>query len=376
VNESWGAGVRALAADDHPRTVGPAGEVQRVGKVGDLAVGPLATVLIERRPPRVLGQLEDRSPDRLGQVIADREPDPAVAAPVQQRVRGAGRIAAHQDLDLFDVLGRDLLERGLGDRDLVGGGVGAGVARSQLAGQRLAGLIGVGQHRTKPEAALECARCAFLVGVRTDQRGIEIDRQPLGRADQLPRPLAGARMRRPQPTEPVRIASDRVDNPKRGRVRADRPEQRRLVTHRAQITQRIAAVGQHHRQIPNHPTGIMAATPPAQGAEPKRQRMRQPGLVGYLRQQRTTGMRHQPLSVRRHLYRETAPIAHHLQGEPPEPGSTSITTRRIPAQPDNTAPPPTGGAATSCTIRANADYRLGRWLSGKRVRWLVGAGVG
>jgi len=38
----------------------------------------------------VIGGLEDRGPYRLGQVIADREPDPPLAAPVGQLVAGAG----------------------------------------------------------------------------------------------------------------------------------------------------------------------------------------------------------------------------------------------------------------------------------------------
>ncbi len=48
-----------------------------------------------------------------------------------------------------------------------------------------------------------------------------------------------------------------------------------------------------------------------------RQRPRQPRLVGNLCQQRAARMRHQPLSIRRHFYREIAAIALHLQGGPP-----------------------------------------------------------
>ena len=46
-----------------------------------------------------------------------------------------------------------MLKRLLGDNDLVGGGAGADVAGAQFAGQRLAGLIRIGEHRVKPIAS-------------------------------------------------------------------------------------------------------------------------------------------------------------------------------------------------------------------------------
>jgi len=110
-------------------------------------------------------------------------------------VAGAGGVCAQQDLDVFDVLGGDLLERRLGDGDLVGGGARARVAGPKLAGQRLARLVEVGEQRMKAEAALEVARCALLVGVRTDQRRVDVDRRLLGRPCELPsaRPRVGVR---------------------------------------------------------------------------------------------------------------------------------------------------------------------------------------
>jgi hypothetical protein len=172
------ARVRALAPDDHPRTFGPAREIKVLGDLGDVAVWPLRSVLIDRANPAVIRDLQDPLADGLGQVIADREADGAVAAPVQQLVAGPGRVDAQQDLDALDVLDRDLLDRLLGHGDLIDRGVRAGVARSQLSGQRLAGLIGVGQHRMKAEAALEGPRRALLVGMAGQQRGIQIDVEP------------------------------------------------------------------------------------------------------------------------------------------------------------------------------------------------------
>src|SRR4051794_41094392 len=53
-------------------------------------------------------------------------------------------------------------------------------------------------------------------------------------------------------------------------------------------------------------------------------------------------------SVRRHCHRDRAPIALHLQGDPPEPGARAWTARNLPAQPDRTsAPTPVGALATA-----------------------------
>jgi hypothetical protein len=57
---------------------------------------------------------------------------------------------------------------------LIGGGVRAGISGPQLAAQRLTGLLRVGEHRVKPEAALERPRGTLLLGVADDQRGVEI----------------------------------------------------------------------------------------------------------------------------------------------------------------------------------------------------------
>ena len=105
----------------------------------------------------MLGQGADRLADRLGQIEADREADPPLAGPVEQLVGGAGRVAAQEDLDLLDAIGGDLLERRLGDRDLVRRGVGAGVAGPQDGGGGLARLVEVGEQGVKAEATLEVA---------------------------------------------------------------------------------------------------------------------------------------------------------------------------------------------------------------------------
>jgi hypothetical protein len=113
------AGVGALAADEHPRSGRPGRQVELVGDLADLSVGTLA---VDRRDPALIGDLKDRRADGLGQVIADREPDPCLPRPVQQLMAGARAVDPEQQLDRFDVLGGYLRDRLLGDHDLISGG--------------------------------------------------------------------------------------------------------------------------------------------------------------------------------------------------------------------------------------------------------------
>ncbi len=61
-------GVRALAAHDHPRTLRPAGQVELLGDLGDLPVGALGLVLVDRCDPGGIGRSEDRGAHLVGQV--------------------------------------------------------------------------------------------------------------------------------------------------------------------------------------------------------------------------------------------------------------------------------------------------------------------
>jgi hypothetical protein len=60
------AWVRALAADDHPGTRRPAGQVKSVGDLGDLPIQAFRSVLVQRAGPIPAGDLEDRGANRVG----------------------------------------------------------------------------------------------------------------------------------------------------------------------------------------------------------------------------------------------------------------------------------------------------------------------
>ena len=114
---------------------------------------------------------------------------------------------------------------------------------------------------------------------------------------------------------------DPIDHPKRGRVRRHRPEQRVLLANRAEVSDALAAIDQHHRQIADHSARVMTATPLLDHGQTGRQPLREPHFVSDLRDLGGPGVRDQPRSVRRHFYGYGASITHHLQGEPPSQGS-------------------------------------------------------
>jgi len=365
------AGVRALAPDDHPRALRPSCEINVLGDLCDLPVGALGVVLIHGSDPGVIGGLEDPGAHRVAQVIADRVADPPFVAPVQQLVRRPSRVDPEQQIDLFDVLDGDLLQSLLGDGDLVGGGVRARVAGSQLTGQRLAGLIRVGEQRVKAIAALERARRPVLLGMAGDQRRVQVDRQLARGAKELPRPCSRPGVCGPQPLQAGRVTRDLIDESERRRGRGNTPEQRRLITHRLQVREAVPAVGKHHRQVCDHAAGVVSAAPLAHPAQPDRQCPRQARLLSHTGQQRAARVRHQAVSVRRDFYGNPALIMRHPQGDPPESVLRSSTTRRIPAQADSSAAPTIGAAAASCTIRASDTGVISKYRGRDPERVLV-----
>ena len=76
---------------------------------------------------------------------------------------------------------------------------------------------------------------AFLLGMRVDQRRIDIDHDPLRPHPQTPRAIPRRRTRDAQRNKQLRLASDPVDHPERRRVRRDRTKQRLLIPNRPKI---------------------------------------------------------------------------------------------------------------------------------------------
>ena len=94
-------------------------------------------------------------------------------------------VGADEDLSI-EVGGGQLLERQLQHLEVIGGGVGAGVAGAKDPGQGLAGLGEVTEQREKAEAALVVAGGALLLGVGGEQAGVDVEDQLLGSGARIP----------------------------------------------------------------------------------------------------------------------------------------------------------------------------------------------
>lgn len=163
----------------------------------------------------------------------------------------------------------DLRQRQVGDGDVVGGGVGSGVARAQHPGQGLSGVVAEHQQRVIAEAALERRGCLLLLAVAGHQGGVDVEHQPdplassgghhRQRPAQLagcqPRPLPRRRAGRPQQAQ-QRLIHGGQDPPRR-RGGGHSPEQLRLLAQHREIGDGLAAVGEHHRHIGQHPPRVM-----------------------------------------------------------------------------------------------------------------------
>ena len=231
---------------------------------------------------------------------------------------GAGGIDAQQQLDALDVLGGDLRQRLLGHRDLIGGGVRAGVAGAQLAGQRLTGLIGVGQHRVKAVAALEGRPApSFSEWLPISVASRSIVKRSGAPASFHTRARAAACAAR---SHSIASGSLAIWSITRNAVESDAtaPNKSALIAEHGHVGQAVAAVGEHHRQIANHAPAVVTTRAQLHGPNSHDSARVSPVLSATCGQQRAAGMRHQARSVRRHFYGYLAPIVRHLQGDPPE----------------------------------------------------------
>jgi hypothetical protein len=231
---------------------------------------------------------------------------------LQQRPGGAGAVSADEDrVPVPELLG-DLRERRVQDLQVVGGGVAPGVTGAEQPGQRLMGVVAERQQRVIPERAFECGAGLFLLRVGDHDGGVQVDDQhgPAGPVAQVhpghpdrwqrstgqlrpaqPGDLTGSRAGGAQGHQ-VRLR-DRVQDPPAGGVRGDRPEHGLLVAEGGDVADRGPTIGDHHRQIDQHPARVvrgLRSRPPGQSF---RQRGREPGPVGHLRQQSAAGVRHQ-----------------------------------------------------------------------------------
>ena len=230
-----------------------------------------------------------------------------------------GAVGADQDPPGPGRLGQ-LAQSLIQDRDVVGGGVAAGPSGTQDPGQRLVRVVQEAQDRMHPEPAFEVRRRLLLLRMHLDQGGVDVHHHivqvppgGVGRRQhppgllgaRQPGPLPRRRPGRPQPGQAPVV--DAGQHPPRRRRRGDRPVQVRLIGQGGDVSDRLTAVGEHHRQIDQHLPRIVptaAAADPISGGRVLRP---QPGPLGQLPQQRGPGVRHDPRPVRGHHRPRTTP---------------------------------------------------------------------
>ena len=305
------AGVGALPAHDQPRALGPGGEIDVLAQLGD--PGALAHLAsgVDRALPCRLGRLQDRLAHPLVDLVADREADAGVAAILREGVGAPTDVGAYEDLAV-EVLGRQLLERHLQHLEVIGGGVGAGVAGPQQAGQRLAGLVEVAEQRVEAEASLVVARRPLLLGGGAEQGGVDAERDRLGPGAGVPGNPACAGPYASNRFQQARV--DRLDRPVGCPLGGDRPEERLLVAQHAEVGDAVPAIGDRDDQVAQDDAGIVGGATFSGG----RHRRGKPGCesepISQLDQQASPGMRDDPFGVRPDFYGLARRLCLHLPG--------------------------------------------------------------
>jgi len=214
------------------------------------------------------------------------------------------------------MLGGDLGDRGVQDRDVVGAGVGAGVAFAEHDHEQLTGVVAGREEGVVAVRALECPFRPGLVAVRDHDGGVQADHDGLAEVavtrsrsgdlavpglDLAPHLGAGLGA---GPVDPVHLdPADLVQAPpRRGRGR-DGPEQVALVAQRLQVIDRGGAVGDRHGQVGQQPAPVDVRVEPAHG-QCLRQGGGQPDLVPEQAQQRRSDVGDHALA--RHSYPQIA----------------------------------------------------------------------
>ena len=258
--------------------------------------------------------LRDHLDDPLDPFI-HRESEGEVQATVhtrgRERMRRAGRVRPGQHPRGVRVArsGSSIVgeagQRHVQHPDVIGGGVGAGVARTQQPRQRLptghVGTVQEAEQGMEPEGLLPGRGGVLLLTVRHGDGGVEVQpqlpaqRAEVGAGTGGPRPGPG---RRPRGTDPGQVSLvDPVQHPPRGRHRRHRPEQVLPITQHRDPADRIGAVGDRDRQVGEHPPRGMHRHAPVGVQQRCGDPVPEAGVLGHLSQQPDPGVRHHPRAV-------------------------------------------------------------------------------
>jgi hypothetical protein len=230
----------------------------------------------------------------------------------EEAASAAGAVSADQDRAAVAMFIGDLGQRLIDHRGVVGGIVRGRVAGPQHPGQRLSGVVQPSQHWVVAIAVLVGCGRPFLLGVAGHQRGVEVDHQTrLDPTTTHHRRQATPRLLTQQPgplpsgrPSPFQLSQgglvDRVEDPPRGRRRGHAAKQAGLVPQHRQIGDRLPTVGDHHRQIGQHPARPVRRTSKPPGGGHRIKRLDQTRSGRHVRQQPSPDMGDDTLPVRRH----------------------------------------------------------------------------
>jgi hypothetical protein len=179
--------MRTLAAHDHSGAGRVGGQGRSGEQSGDLRDRGLVdraqlALGVDRGGPVPGSQQRDGGVFAAGDGPADGElaADAGVAEAAkvgEERLRAPGAVGADQDRVPVPVSVGNLLERGVEDGDVVGGGVGTGVARAQQGGEELAGVVAEREQGVVAEGVLERRRGMFGPYPRVVDTGWSITRR-------------------------------------------------------------------------------------------------------------------------------------------------------------------------------------------------------
>ena len=184
------AGVWSFPPGDHPHLLGPTIEFDQAGEFENPCARPGGAVRLDCGFPILFLGQEQGVSDALVDGESDREPDTAFDAAVDERMRRASRVGPHQHRCLRRSDGQ-LGERPVQDGEVIRSVVRPGVARPQQSRQRFAGLIHERDERIEPEPVLVGRRSVVLLGMRVDERPIDVDHDRLGCATRGPHACSG-----------------------------------------------------------------------------------------------------------------------------------------------------------------------------------------
>ena len=208
---------------------------------------------------------------------------------------------------------------------MVGGGIAAGVARSQQPGQRFPigdlGTVQKRQQRVMAPGLLPGRGRAFLVvGMVDRDGGIDIDMQPLTRRwcrPGSPRRRTGVRASGPDTGQVCRVDAGIGQPPHRGRRRRGAKDMLPIPAALPDAVNAVRPVGHRRDQVGEHRTRRIHPRTSIRVRQYGRHLRRKPSHSSQFTQHPHPGMRHNTMTIRGHFHPRNRYATLHLESASP-----------------------------------------------------------